>query len=82
MITAMIVLMTLYSLRIGVFSLIRRRIPESILQEFLDAEPLYVPPVQAEILDEVGAIHIAYIINKFPWPLLSSSTKCRGSNTH
>ena len=45
-------------------------------------EPLYVPPVQAEILDEVGAIDIAYIINKFPWPLLSSSTKCRGSNTH
>lgn len=58
------------------------RLPESILQEFLDAEPLYVPPVQAEILDEVGAIHIAYIINKFPWPLLSSSTKCMGSNTH
>ncbi len=35
-------------------------LPESVFQEFLDAEPLYVPPVQAEELDEVGAIHIAY----------------------
>ena len=35
-------------------------LPESILQEFLDAEPLYVPLAQAEELDEVSAIHIAY----------------------
>ena len=56
-------------------------LPESVLLDFFDAEPLHDPLSQAEILDEVGAIHIAYIINKFPWPLLSSSTKCRGSNT-
>lgn len=37
-------------------------IPESVLLDFLDAEPLHVWLVQAEELDEVGAIHIAYIL--------------------
>ena len=36
--------------------------PASVFLEFLDAEPLHVPLVQAEELDEVGAIHIAYIL--------------------
>ena len=35
-------------------------IPESVLLDFFDAEPLHVPLSQAEELDEVGAIHIAY----------------------
>ena len=34
-------------------------IPESVLLDFFDAEPLHVPLSQAEELDEVGAIHIA-----------------------
>ena len=35
-------------------------IPASVLLDFLDAEPLHVWLPQAEELDEVGAIHIAY----------------------
>ena len=35
-------------------------IPESVLLEFFDAEPLHVRLSLAEELDEVGAIHIAY----------------------
>ena len=35
-------------------------IPESVLLDFFDAEPLHVRLTQAEELDEVGAIHIAY----------------------
>ena len=35
-------------------------LPESVLLDFLDAEPLHVRLTQAEELDEVGAIHIAY----------------------
>lgn len=35
-------------------------LPESVLLDFLDAEPLHVPLLQAEELDEVGAIHITY----------------------
>ena len=35
-------------------------LPESVLLEFFDAEPLHVPLSQTEELDEVGAIHIAY----------------------
>ena len=34
--------------------------PESVLLDFFDAEPLHVRLPQAEELDEVGAIHIAY----------------------
>ena len=34
--------------------------PESVLLDFFDAEPLHVRLTQAEELDEVGAIHIAY----------------------
>ena len=34
-------------------------IPESVLLDFLDAEPLHVWLPQAEEFDEVGAIHIA-----------------------
>ena len=37
-------------------------IPESVLQDFFYAEPLHVPLSQTEELDEVGAIHIAYIL--------------------
>ena len=37
-------------------------IPESVLLDFFDAEPLHVPLSQAEELDEVGAIHITYIL--------------------
>ena len=37
-------------------------IPESVLLEFFDAEPLHVRLAQAEEFDEVGAIHIAYIL--------------------
>ena len=37
-------------------------LPESVLLDFFDAEPLHVPLAQAEELDEVGAIHIAYIL--------------------
>ncbi len=37
-------------------------LPESVLLDFFDAEPLHVPLSQAEELDEVGAIHIAYIL--------------------
>ena len=36
--------------------------PESVLLDLLDAEPLHVRLTQAEELDEVGAIHIAYIL--------------------
>lgn len=36
--------------------------PASVLLGFLDAEPLHVRLTQAEELDEVGAIHIAYIL--------------------
>ena len=35
-------------------------IPESVLLEFFDPEPLHVWLPQAEELDEVGAIDIAY----------------------
>ena len=35
-------------------------LPESVLLDFLDAEPLHVRLTQAEELDEVGAIHITY----------------------
>ena len=35
-------------------------LPESVFLDFLDAEPLHVRLTQAEELDEVGAIHIAY----------------------
>lgn len=35
-------------------------LPESVLLDFLDAEPLHVWLAQAEELYEVGAIHIAY----------------------
>lgn len=35
-------------------------LPESVLLDFFDAEPLHVRLTQAEELDEVGAIHIAY----------------------
>ena len=35
-------------------------LPESVLLDFFDAEPLHVRLAQAEELDEVGAIHIAY----------------------
>ena len=35
-------------------------IPESVLLDFFDAEPLHVRLTEAEELDEVGAIHIAY----------------------
>ncbi len=38
-------------------------LPESVLLDFLDAEPLHVPLLQAEELDEVGAILIAYILS-------------------
>lgn len=34
-------------------------IPESVLLDFFDAEPLHVRLTEAEELDEVGAIHIA-----------------------
>ena len=37
-------------------------LPESVLLDFLDAEPLHVRLTQAEELDEVGAIHIADIL--------------------
>ena len=37
-------------------------LPESVLLDFLDAEPLHVRLSQAEELDEVGAIHIADIL--------------------
>lgn len=37
-------------------------LPESVLLDFLDAEPLHVWLPQAEELDEVGAIHITYIL--------------------
>ena len=37
-------------------------LPESVLLDFLDAEPLHVRLSQAEELDEVGAIHIAEIL--------------------
>ena len=37
-------------------------LPESVLLDFLDAEPLHVRLTQAEELDEVGAIDIAYIL--------------------
>ena len=36
--------------------------PESVFLDFLDAEPLHVRLTQAEEFDEVGAIHIAYIL--------------------
>ena len=35
-------------------------LPESVLLDLLDAEPLHVWLPQAEELDEVGAIHITY----------------------
>lgn len=35
-------------------------LPESVFLELFDAEPLRVPLSQAEELDEVGAIYIAY----------------------
>ena len=35
-------------------------LPESVLLDFFDAEPLHVRLTQAEELDEVGAIHITY----------------------
>ena len=38
-------------------------LPESVLLDFFDAEPLHVPLAQAEELDEVGAIHIADILS-------------------
>ena len=34
-------------------------LPESVLLDFFDAEPLHVRLTEAEELDEVGAIHIA-----------------------
>ena len=34
-------------------------LPESVLLDFLDAEPLYVRLTPAKELDEVGAIHVA-----------------------
>ena len=37
-------------------------LPESVLLDFLDAEPLHVRLTQTEELDEVGAIYIAYIL--------------------
>ena len=37
-------------------------LPESVFLDFLDAEPLHVRLSQAEELDEVGAIHITYIL--------------------
>lgn len=37
-------------------------LPESVFLDFLDAEPLHVRFSQAEEFDEVGAIHIAYIL--------------------
>ena len=37
-------------------------LPESVLLDFFDAEPLHVWLAQAEELDEVGAIHIADIL--------------------
>ena len=37
-------------------------LPDSVLLDFLDAEPLHVWLQQAEELDEVGAIHISYIL--------------------
>ena len=37
-------------------------LPESVLLDLLDAEPLHVWLPQAEELDEVGAINIAYIL--------------------
>lgn len=36
--------------------------PESVLLDFFDAEPLHVRLPQAEELDEVSAIDIAYIL--------------------
>lgn len=38
-------------------------LPESVLLDFFDAEPLHVRLTQAEELDEVGAIDIAYILS-------------------
>ena len=38
-------------------------LPESVLLDFLDAETLYVRLTQTEEFDEVGAIHIAYILS-------------------
>ena len=35
-------------------------LPESVLLDFLGTEPLHVPLLRAEELDEVGAIHITY----------------------
>ena len=35
-------------------------LPESVLLDFFDAEPLHVRLTEAEELDEVGAIHITY----------------------
>ena len=35
-------------------------IPASVFLDFFDAEPLHVRLAQAEELDEVGAVHIAY----------------------
>ena len=35
-------------------------IPESVFLDFFDVEPLHVRLPEAEELDEVGAIHIAY----------------------
>lgn len=37
-------------------------LPDSVLLDFIDAEPLHVRLTQAEEFDEVGAIHIAYIL--------------------
>ena len=37
-------------------------LPESVFLVLFDAEPLRIPLPQAEELDEVGAIHIAYIL--------------------
>ena len=37
-------------------------IPESVLLDFFDAEPLHVRLAQAEELAEVGAIPISYIL--------------------
>ena len=38
-------------------------LPESVLLDFFDAEALYVRLTQTEEFDEVGAIHIAYILS-------------------
>lgn len=38
-------------------------LPESVLLDFLDAEPLHVRFSQTEEFDEVSAIHIAYILS-------------------